>query len=168
MIYNFPTVTAGQDLDSDLIAELGKHPNIVGTKLSCANIGKLHRLVTTYSSSEFAVFPGRSDVFLAGLLHGSTGSIAALVNLAPKVHRKVYNLFKEGKIEEAMNLQRLLAHGDWAIGKVGGIGGLKGYVVRYFGYGEGYVRNPLSPASHEKLDGEEHRLKELIDLERSL
>ena len=37
MIYNFPTVTAGIDLDSDVIGALAAHPNIVGTKLSCGN-----------------------------------------------------------------------------------------------------------------------------------
>ena len=37
MVYNFPTVTAGIDLDSDIILTLSDHPNIVGTKLSCGN-----------------------------------------------------------------------------------------------------------------------------------
>lgn len=40
MIYNFPVVTAGIDLDSDVINTLAQHPNIVGTKLSCGQIGR--------------------------------------------------------------------------------------------------------------------------------
>ncbi|KAJ7903623.1 hypothetical protein B0H14DRAFT_2665677 [Mycena olivaceomarginata] len=54
MIYNFPVVTAGIDLDSDTIATLAQHPNIVGTKLSCGQIGKLQRLASTFPSTEFA------------------------------------------------------------------------------------------------------------------
>ena len=39
MIYDFPTATGSQELDSDIIATLAEHPNIVCTKLSCGNIG---------------------------------------------------------------------------------------------------------------------------------
>lgn len=62
MVYNFPVVTAGLNLDSDIIGELAQHPNIVGTKLSCGTIGKLHRLTSTVPASKFATFPGVSDV----------------------------------------------------------------------------------------------------------
>lgn len=89
MIYNFPVVTAGQDLDSDTISTLAEHPNIVGVKLSCGNIGKLHRLTTRFPTSEFAVFAGRSDVFLQGLLSNSWCVIGALVNIFPKLHRRL-------------------------------------------------------------------------------
>lgn len=172
MIYNFPLVTAGQDLDSDLLAALAAHPNIVGAKLSCGNIGKLHRLTTRFSRAEFAVFAGKSDVFLPGLLCGSAGAIAALVNLFPKAHTRAYRLFLEGKIEEAMAIQALLAHGDWALGRVGGISGLKALVARYFQYGSGAVRVPLSPAPAAALDKveeeEESVLLELLKLEKEL
>ena len=86
MIYNFPTVTAGLDLDSDTITTLAAHPNIVGTKLSCGNIGKLQRLTSALSPEGFATFPGKSDVFLQGLISGSAGVIGALPNVAPKAH----------------------------------------------------------------------------------
>lgn len=35
MLYNFPLVANGVNLDSDTIIELAQHPNIVGTKLTC-------------------------------------------------------------------------------------------------------------------------------------
>src|SRR6266481_2949557 len=102
MIYNFPRVTAGIDLDSSIITELATHPNIVGVKLSCGNIGKLHRITTATKLSEFAVFPGRSDVFAQGLLSGSAGGIVALANIAPKVHTRLFKLWTEGNQDEAM------------------------------------------------------------------
>ncbi|KAF8659058.1 hypothetical protein AX16_001930 [Volvariella volvacea WC 439] len=169
MIYNFPVVTAGQDLDSDTIGTLARHPNIVGTKLSCGNMGKLHRLTTRFSQSEFAVFAGRSDLFLQGLISGSAGSIGALVNLIPKVHARLYTLFKEGKLDDAMVLQAKLAHGDWAAGRVGGIGGLKAVIVKHWGYGQPFVRGPLKTLSSDSLVGEKYdTLVELIKLEKSL
>ncbi|KAH9838310.1 dihydrodipicolinate synthetase [Rhodofomes roseus] len=166
MVYNFPVVTAGLNLDSDIIGELAKHPNIVGTKLSCGTIGKLHRLTSTVPITKFATFPGVSDVFLQGLVSGSAGLIGALPNVAPKAHMEVYRLYKAGKIQEAEKIQGLLGHADWELGKLGSIGGIKAVVSKHFGYGGTVVRAPLSaavvtPTSTTKLD-------ELIVLEKSL
>lgn len=170
MIYNFPTVTAGLDLDSDIITTLAEHPNIVGTKLSCGNIGKLQRITSRFSSSEFAVFAGRTDTYLHGLLAGSAGTIAALVNLFPKLHRQLYELCQEGNIETAMTLQAKLGHGDWATSKVGGIGGLKAVISKNFGYGGPHVRGPLKAINPDHL--EEHKyyrtLADLIAIEKSI
>jgi len=170
MIYNFPGVTAGQDLDSDTITTLAEHPNIVGTKLSCGNIGKLHRLTTRFPSSKFAVFAGRSDVFLHGLLSGSAGAITALVNILPKLHRQLHKLYEEGRISEAMKLQEKFCHADWATGRIGGIGGIKAIVSKDFGYGHNVVRGPLKAVDPATLQGNKYYadLEELIALEKSL
>ncbi|KAK7033049.1 hypothetical protein R3P38DRAFT_2920380 [Favolaschia claudopus] len=170
MIYNFPVVTAGLDLDSDLLATLAQHPNIVGTKLSCGQIGKLQRLASTFPSAEFATFAGRSDFFLTSLLCGGAGLIGALVNVVPKVHAKLLKLHKEGKLEEAMALQAKLGHADWAMQKLGGISGVKAIVSKNFGYGSPNVRGPLKPLTHESLVGNKHAqtVEELIALEKSL
>lgn len=167
MIYNFPTVTAGQDLDSDLITTLASHPNIVGTKLSCGNIGKLQRLTSTVSPSSFATFPGKSDVFLQGLYSGSAGVIGALPNVAPKAHVRLMSLWKEGKAGEAGELQALLSHADWQLGKVGSIAGIKAVVSKHFGYGQRFVRGPLGPVEDLSAFAID-KLEELIALEKSL
>ncbi|KAH8100139.1 dihydrodipicolinate synthetase [Cristinia sonorae] len=166
MIYNFPTVTAGIDLDSDTIATLAAHPNIVGTKLSCGNVGKLQRLTSSLSSTEFATFPGKSDVFLQGLISGSAGVIGALPNVAPKAHIRLLNLFREGKLEEAVKLQALLGHADWQLGKIGSIAGIKAIVSKHFEYGKPFVRGPLAP--QQLQDASMDKLEELIVLEKSL
>ncbi|KAA1467679.1 aldolase [Dentipellis sp. KUC8613] len=169
LVYNFSTVTAGLDLDSDTIATLGEHPNIVGTKLSCANLGKLTRLVTTHPAQEFATLVGRSDAFLPALVLESTGGIMALVNIAPKAHRRLWDLYQEGRMDEARDIQRLLSHCDAITGKLGGIGFLKAIISKEFGYGGLTVRAPLLPSSVDKLSGRDAELmKELIDLEKSL
>lgn len=169
MVYNFPVVTAGINLDSDTIAKLAKHPNIVGTKLSCGDIGKLSRLTSLFPSTEFAVFPGLSDVFLPGLLCKGAGLIGALVNVVPKVHRKLYKLWEDGKVTEATELQLMVAQADWATMKLGGIGALKELIVTNFGYGNGRVRGPLVEADSNIVNNlEGTKLTELIALEKSL
>lgn len=166
MIYNFPTVTAGLDLDSDTITTLATHPNIVGTKLSCGNIGKLQRLTSALSPEDFATFPGKSDVFLQGLISGSAGVIGALPNVAPKAHGRLLKLYEEGKISEAVKLQALLGHADWQLGKIGSIAGIKAIVSRHFEYGGPHVRGPLAP--QQLQDAAMDKLEELIALEKSL
>ncbi|KAJ7274487.1 hypothetical protein B0H12DRAFT_1088940 [Mycena haematopus] len=170
MIYNFPVVTAGIDLDSDAIATLAQHPNIVGTKLSCGQIGKLQRLASTFPRSEFAVFAGRSDFFFPSLLCDGAGLIGALVNVLPKVHGKLLKLHQEGNFKEAMALQAKLGHADWAMQKLGGISGVKAVVSKNFGYGVPNVRGPLKSLAIESLVGNKHSnmVEELIVLEKSL
>lgn len=166
MIYNFPTVTAGIDLDSDVVIDIAVHPRIVGIKLSCGNIGKIHRVASTLPASEFSTYPGRSDTFLHGLVAGSAGVIGALPNVAPKAHVQLLKLWKEGKLDEATKLQALLGHADWELGKLGSIAGIKAVCSRHFGYGATYVRGPLSPRDANDLTL--GKLGELIELEKSL
>jgi 4-hydroxy-2-oxoglutarate aldolase len=97
---------------------------------------------------------------------GSAGSIAALVNLAPKVHVKCYNLWREKKWDEAMKIQEVLSHADWEIGRNGGTTVLKGIVSREYGYGSGALRGPLS---QKNVDGELDKwVKRLIDMETEI
>jgi 4-hydroxy-2-oxoglutarate aldolase len=169
LIYNFPTVCAGIDLDSDTINTLAEHPNIVGTKLSCGSIGKLHRLTTRNPTSSFAVFAGQSQWVLPGLFCGSAGVIAATVNLFPKLHARLYTLWRNGQVDEAMKIQEQLGHTDWAVTKIGGVTGLKRAVTEFFGYGSPDVRGPLSTAAPEKLAGKEgEQLRRMLEWEMTL
>lgn len=52
LVYNYPGVS-GVDLSSDVILRLAQHPNIVGTKLTCANVGKLVRIAAVTADPAF-------------------------------------------------------------------------------------------------------------------
>jgi len=169
MVYNFPKVTAGLDLDADTIATLGAHPNIVGTKLSCGHMGKLTRLVTSFPPDSFAPFIGRSDSFLPALAVGGPGGIMVLANVAPLAHRALWDAWHDGRTSDARNVQRMLAHCDAIVSKYGGIGFTKALVAREFGYGGATVRGPLATTSVDQLSStDEALLDELMALERSL
>ncbi|KAJ9631766.1 hypothetical protein H2203_000166 [Taxawa tesnikishii (nom. ined.)] len=110
VIYNFPGVCNGVDLDSDIMTALAKkHSNIVGVKLTCASVGKITRLAAVFPSTRFAVYGGQSDFLLAGLSVGSAGCIAAFGNVFPKTLSRIYSLWKEGKHEEALKLHQKAA-----------------------------------------------------------
>jgi len=110
LIYNFPAVCNGLDLDSDTIAALAQaHPNIVGVKLTCGSVGKITRLTATFPPERFAVFGGQSDFLVGGLAAGSAGCIAAFANIFPKTITQVFDLWKTGKHDQALALQRMAA-----------------------------------------------------------
>ena len=111
VIYNFPGVCNGVDMDSELITAIQRmNPEkIVGVKLTCASVGKITRLASTFSPDEFSVFGGQSDFIIGGMSVGSAGCIAAFANVFPKTISRIYALYKAGKVEEALKLHRMAA-----------------------------------------------------------
>lgn len=113
VLYNFPGVCNGVDMDSDTIvaitresaAQRNGQSNVVGVKLTCGSVGKITRLSATLSSEEFATFGGQSDFLIGGLAAGSAGCIAAFANVFPKTASKVYALYQKGQYDEARKLQ---------------------------------------------------------------
>lgn len=90
---------SGVDLDSDFIIELADHPNCMGTKLTCAGIGKGTRIAAHVQSKEylarhgpFQVLPGFTDYLLPALVTGHTGCITGTGNVIPKTIVKLFDL----------------------------------------------------------------------------
>ena len=110
VIYNFPGVCNGVDMDSELMTKLAqRHENIVGVKLTCASVGKITRLAATFPLERFAVFGGQSDFLLGGMAVGSAGCIAAFGNVAPKTLARIYELWEKGERGEALRLHQIAA-----------------------------------------------------------
>lgn len=173
IIYNYPGAVAGVDMDSDAIIKLAKHPNIVGCKLTCGNTGKLSRVASavnaataTEANSGWMCMGGSADFTLQTLIVGGSGIITGLGNIVPKACVKVFNLWAEGKVDEAKRIQAIVARGDWAVIK-GGVTGTKSGLESYYGYG-GFARRPLPKASKEEAALYEDLLKEVVELENSL
>lgn len=124
VIYNFPGVCNGVDLSSDIITRLAqKHDNIVGVKLTCGSVAKITRLAAALPPSGFATFGGQSDFIIGGLSSGSAGCIAAFANVFPKTIVKVYDLYRQGKYDEALRIHQTCALAEQQI--KGGIGATK-------------------------------------------
>lgn len=118
VIYNFPGVTNGVDIDSETITAIvheaakarpdGKS-NVVGVKLTCASVGKITRLAATFTPEEFTIYGGQSDFLIGGLAAGSAGCIAAFANVFPRSTARIYELYKQGNFAEALALQKKAA-----------------------------------------------------------
>ena len=165
VLYNYPGVVAGLDMDSDTLVRLARHPNIVGAKFTCGNAGKLAR-VAAASRAGYAALAGMADFLLQGLLVGGSGAIAGGANVAPKTCVRVYTLFREGRIDEAAKVQVTLSRGDWVLTK-SAIPGTKSALQSYYGYG-GHPRAPLQRVSRDDALAIKDGIRELMELENSL
>ncbi|KAL2827583.1 hypothetical protein BDW59DRAFT_144035 [Aspergillus cavernicola] len=110
VIYNFPGVCNGVDLDSATIARLARrHSNIVGVKLTCGAVAKITRLAAEFGPGEFATFGGQSDFLIGALAAGAVGTIAGFANVFPKTIVRIYELYQRGEYAEAMELHKKAA-----------------------------------------------------------
>ncbi|RYP72154.1 hypothetical protein DL771_004388 [Monosporascus sp. 5C6A] len=173
ILYNYPGAVSGIDMDSDLLIRLAQHPNIVGTKFTCGNTGKLTRVALAVDAktprsegSGYMAFGGMCDFTVQTLVSGGSGIIAGGANVMPKVCVKVWNLYAEGKTEEAIALQKVLSRGDWFLTKAA-IAGTKQAIQSYYGYG-GYPRRPLKRLDEAKVAFIADGIKEVMEVEKKL
>ncbi|PRP88713.1 dihydrodipicolinate synthetase family protein [Planoprotostelium fungivorum] len=144
IIYNFPAVAGGIDMDGETIAELALHSNIAGVKGTEGNIGKVGLLSGKVDLTQFTLVAGSADFYLASLMLGSTAVIPGLGNITPRAIVELENLFKAGKMQEAVALQRQMVEWDNAANRWHGIAGLKAGMRGTLGYG-GIPRLPILP-----------------------
>lgn len=173
ILYNYPGAVAGIDMDSDLLIRIAAHPNIVGTKFTCGNTGKLTRValatdaVTPFSKgSGYMAFGGMADFTAQTLVSGGSGIIAGGANVMPKVCVRVWDLYTQGKRDEAFELQKILSKCDWVLTKAA-IPGTKAACQSYFGYG-GFSRRPLGRLDEVAVRGVREGIAEAMRLEKSL
>lgn len=178
VLYNFPAVSGGLDLDSDFVVDIARScPNVVGVKLTCANVGKITRITALVNDVEFTekhpradpaqpfqVIDGYIDILLPSIASGAAGAISGLPNVAPRLCVKLWTLASSGaapaspEYKEAQRLQRLVALADGVAARIG-IAGLKMLVHRCRGYGSSAPRRPLLPmddAEGDAVMGNEH------------
>ncbi|CRG85885.1 hypothetical protein PISL3812_02888 [Talaromyces islandicus] len=186
ILYNYPGAVAGIDMDSDLIIRISQHPNIVGTKFTCANTGKLTRVARalnaitpqapfpvkplsstkTTAKHPYVAFGGIADFTLQTLISGGSAIIVGGANVIPRTCVQIFNLWSSGKIAEAFELQKVLSDGDWVLTKAA-IPGTKQAIQLFFGYG-GYPRRPLRRLDEASVKELEGKLQEIMAVESSL
>lgn len=173
ILYNYPGAVSGIDMDSDLLIRLARHPNIVGTKFTCGNNGKLTRVALATDAktpradgSGYMAFGGMCDFTVQTLVSGGSGIIAGGANVMPRVCARVWDLYAQGKTEEAVELQKKLSRADWFLTKAA-VPGTKGAIQSYFGYG-GYGRRPLKRLDEETTRYIADGIREIMEIEDSL
>jgi 4-hydroxy-2-oxoglutarate aldolase len=176
VIYNFPGVCNGVDLDSNTITELAqRNPGkIVGVKLTCGSVAKITRLAAELPSDSFSTYAGQADFLVGGLAVGSAGCVSAFSNIFPKVISRVYKLYTSGKTEEALDLHRKAALAETPIKS--GIASTKYAVSQYSAAAAGIEnaeeklkpRRPYLPVGDNVKANVKDRMGALAHIEGSL
>ena len=104
MVYNNP-VTYKIDVTIDMMRELGQIPNIVAIKESTEDTRRITDLYNEFGD-HFTVFCGVDDIALESLMLGTTGWISGLTSAFPKESVALYELAKQGRYQEALEIYR--------------------------------------------------------------
>jgi 4-hydroxy-2-oxoglutarate aldolase len=176
VIYNFPGICNGVDLDSNTIAELAQQNpgKIVGVKLTCGSVAKITRLAAELPSDSFSTYAGQADFLVGGLAVGSAGCVSAFSNIFPKVISKVYELYTTGKTQDALELHQKAALAETPIKS--GIASTKYAVSQYSAVAAGVEnaeeklkpRRPYVPVGDSVKANVKDKMGALADIERSL
>ncbi|RSH92493.1 hypothetical protein EHS25_008909 [Saitozyma podzolica] len=170
MLYNFPGVTGGIDMTSDLVEDIAKSaPNTCGIKLTCGAVGKLTRIADLVTSPEFLaryprkqpsapflVIDGFIDFLLPSMAAGASGAITGVPNFAPLSCMRLWELCQSTELNtpevmrEARDLQALISRADWAASNAN-IPGMKRLLQYLFGYGH-LPRGPLPAMEQDEAD----------------
>jgi len=139
ILYNMPACSS-VDLTPETVIELAQNPKIIGMKDSSGNVVKAGAVIR--AAPGFQVLAGSASFLYPFLLLGAVGGINALANIAPVECCQLYQLAKEGRHEEARQLQLQLIPANSAVTARLGVPGLK-QAMDWLGYYGGKPRLPL-------------------------
>ena len=164
VLYNIPART-GNKLLPETVAKLAKDVDvIVGAKDSSGDWENLKAYIqqTRDLEKDFYVLSGNDSLILPSLKEGGFGGIAGCSNVYPHVLSSIYNLFKEGKIEEAEAAQESIASFR-AVFKYGNPNTVVKEAVSMLGYPVGDCRRPFNYLCEEGVEALKKVLKENAD-----
>ena len=149
LLYTVPAFTA-YDLPLDLIAELAKHPNIIGIKDSSGDLKRITLQLHIQETEDFALFAGNPNLAYPSLIMGAAGSITAFANIVPEMMVGLWDAVQKKDLVRAAALQRAVTELHGKIGPMG-IPAIKA-LLNYRGYQAGEPRSPLTALDAESTE----------------
>ena len=99
VLYNVPGRT-GVDMLPETVAELAGHPGIIGIKEACSEPERMAALLALRTEA-FAVLSGDDPTACRAMLEGADGIISVASNVLPATFRRLCDLARAGKRDEA-------------------------------------------------------------------
>ncbi|MCS6986468.1 MAG: 4-hydroxy-tetrahydrodipicolinate synthase [Sphingomonadaceae bacterium] len=103
LIYNIPART-GIDMTTETMAELARHPRIVGVKESTGDIGRISE-IRHECGHDFLILSGNDYMTLGIIAHGGHGAISVTANVAPDLNARLVDAALAGDFATALALQ---------------------------------------------------------------
>ncbi|KFW66552.1 hypothetical protein AS28_07214, partial [Pygoscelis adeliae] len=152
VLYSVPANT-GLDLPLEAVLALAQHPNILGIKDSGGDITRMGLMVHKTRQEDF---PCQAGCQRALVSPGASGGVCALANVLGAPLCQLDHLCREGRWQEARDLQHRLIEPNMASSRPPphrspGIPGLK-KAMEWFGYYGGPCRAPLAPLSPSQVE----------------
>src|SRR5438105_1853433 len=144
--------------EGGLVAELIRHPNIIGLKDSSGDIKKFAEF-TNVCGKDCKLFIGSGSNFYTALELGASGGILGIGLLAPRACADLFEAFRAGNTRDAGRIQERLTPVHNEIVKAFGARGVK-VALDLLGYTGGPPRSPLAPLSEKERAGVARVLQE--------
>ena len=145
LMYYFPLYSGVSMAKADLAAYLAD-PRFVGMKYTAGDLFLLEQCKTAFPDKVF--YCGYDEIFLSALTAGADGGMGSTYNFMAEKFVRVRNLFLQGKIEEARQIQREINRIIAVLFRVGVMQGEK-EVLNQLGFDFGVCRPPFAPLSDE-------------------
>ena len=148
IIYNIPQL-AGVALNSALLREMLKNERVIGVKNSSMPVQDIEM----WRDEGALVFNGPDEQLLSGLAAGAVGGIGGTYGAMPELYLKIYSLVREGKLQEAREIQDACCHVIYKMCSCKGnmYAVIKGILRERGGPDIGGVREPLYALQPEDL-----------------
>ncbi len=150
MVYQVPLRLSTVEFSTGLVAEIAKHPNIVGIKDSRAKLDLVGELVEQ-CPGDFQVVVGAGSVLYGGMELGAVGGIVAVGLMAPAESAEIATAFFEGRKADAGRLQERVGPVHTGIVGAMGVPGIKA-AMDMLGLHGGDPRPPLLPVAESRHD----------------
>ncbi len=153
VMYNIPG-TSGVKLTAGQIGEILSDPSVIGIKHTSSDYFAFERIKTMFP--EKVAFNGFDEMFLCGLSMGADGGIGSTYNYMAEKFLRIRRLFGEGKMREALEVQREANRIIQILIEVGGMQ-MNKEVLCQMGFDFGVARAPfaeLSPKQKQRIRAE--------------
>ena len=148
IIYSIPFLT-GVNMSLDQFAELFENEKIIGVKFTAADFYLLERMRKRFPDK--LIYAGFDEMMLPATVLGVDGAIGSTFNVNGKRAREIFELTKEGKINEALEIQHVTNDLITDILANGLYGTLK-LLLEEEGVEAGYCRKPMKEATPEMIE----------------
>ncbi|MDM8214496.1 4-hydroxy-tetrahydrodipicolinate synthase [Enterococcus hirae] len=153
VLYNIPART-GNAIAPATVGRLAEIENIIGAKDSSGNFTNILGYIEAgkkKQNGKFYTLSGNDQLIIWTLLAGGTGGIAGCANVYPHTMASIYDLFIEGKIEEAKKANESIQNFR-ACFKYGNPNTIVKAATRLLGYHVGPCRAPFNQIPEEGIE----------------
>jgi len=144
LLYNIPGRT-GNNIDWNTVKKLAKYENIIGIKDSSGNFDNTLKYIEN-TDPRLKVLAGSDSLIFWTLMAGGAGAISGCSNVFPELMVSIYELWSEGRMEEANEAQKKIRPFRNVM-QMGNPNSVVKRAVNLLGYNVGPAREPSNCAN---------------------